>query len=453
MKIYNPKDLDKHSGSVQTYKFLLKYAKTQTEIVGLRSLLCISDIMLTRNQNQFALKFSDFIQLLGLEKKFPKKLGMKDALLIRSDTLGCIKQTDEIKLLSYVALQKILTYDCRSRESLFGGLINDISDYELDNIHPMDNMLALLHCCDNFLRQEILFKLSTCQMAIPLLLPNPHDGSVEFLLWAMRSIVKSWQGKNADGEYEAKKYRIVDYPAPIISFLRFGQLKYSKSKLINDCMSDCEVDYFFHWDCEGGDTKRLFVDGLVEMCCYLPSGKNSINDFYEDILYFVNLHGDAQHCTTQMHFINKISFMSFLLLDDKINIDEELIKVIKGLHNIPGGLVLIISDLHSFQLFKLKEHDNLLTSTCILNKKGKNIPQLRSEIRNLIVSRLLTYNKELHKTLNNYVEVAQSLNILVDETDKSCTDGKASAEKVVKLITSTPISIAKQEMLPLQGPS
>lgn len=40
-------------------------------------------------------------------------------------------------------------------------------------IHPMDIQMAIFHCADDFTRQYILTKLSICQFALPLLVPNP----------------------------------------------------------------------------------------------------------------------------------------------------------------------------------------------------------------------------------------------------------------------------------------
>ena len=80
--------------------------------------------------------------------------------------------------------------------------------------HPTDGTLALLHCADNFLHQDLLYRLATCQLAIPLLLPDPIiPHKVTYLLWSLRSIEKEWYSVTA------KEGRLVDYPCPIVSFL------------------------------------------------------------------------------------------------------------------------------------------------------------------------------------------------------------------------------------------
>ena len=160
-----------------------------------------------------------------------------------------------------------------------------------DQIHPIDCLLALLLCSDDFLRQDILLKLSACQLAIPFLIPNPLDDSVTLLLWAMRSLVKGWKSKR-QGEIDC---RIVNYSFPIISFLRIGETQASKSNLLNALIGgESKHDFFFHWDCDGGSGKRQFVNGLVELCLYYPSGEENNQDFYPEALAFLNLRGDAQ---------------------------------------------------------------------------------------------------------------------------------------------------------------
>jgi len=437
-----------------TYKELVRNAYTNEEKCGLQSLLGITDGMLKQSdQTLKKAEFAEYLKILDLEEKFPKKLKVKDAMLIRSETLENVKYTDNIQLLPYIILQKIFMHDCRSRVSLFNGnllqktaIINDLTD-----IHPMDSMLALLHCCDNFLRQEILFKLSTCQMAIPLLLPNPHDGSVEFLLWATRSIIKSWKCHNNSNEFEVREHRIADYPAPIISFLKVSQLTFSKSKLLNEVISDSKEDYFFNWDCEGGSSTRLFTDGLVEMCCYMPSGKNNVNDFFQDILFFINLHGDAQQHMMQTQFIEKVSFMACLLLTEG-DINAETIEVITKLCKLPGGLILIFPELNKSQSFQRKETTQLLSSTRVLKLGGKNYAQIRNELRQEIVSTLLG-SKTDYKRLSDCAEIVFNLNIKVDENDETCSEGKFLAENVMEVIKAVPITKAKEKMLPLQSPN
>ena len=126
----------------------------------------------------------------------------------------------------YIMLQKIMSFDSKCRIE-FGGEEDsdseDDSDSDSENcsnsIHPLDSLLALIHCSDNFLRQDLFCRLATCQIAVPLLLPHPITKQPTLLLWAMRSIVKEF--KLASGKvYHGQ---IMRYQAPFVSFLRLGK--------------------------------------------------------------------------------------------------------------------------------------------------------------------------------------------------------------------------------------
>ena len=119
----------------------------------------------------------EFLQLLGLIEKYPRKLKISDSLIVRQGSM--VNETQNINELPYVVLQKIMMFDSRSRSTLFKGIISGGSALAAsEELHPSDVILAMLHCSDNFLTQDLLLKLATCQLAIPFLLPNPHNGNI-----------------------------------------------------------------------------------------------------------------------------------------------------------------------------------------------------------------------------------------------------------------------------------
>ena len=257
-------------------------------------------------------KFTALLKQMNLHERFPQKLSFKEAVTIRQETLGTIHTTDKLPVLPYLILQKIMMCDQRCRSSLFTVPSStrqsqptdsdselsdsDSDDDDDDRLHPVDCMLALLHCCNDILWQELFSKLSLCQLALPFLLPNPTDNSVTFLLWAMRSLFRGWKSYKT-GE---KECRIVEYEGPIVSFLRIGTPQSSKSEILNAVIGGESKIFFYRRECEGGDCKRNFVDGLVEMCSYFPSGKES--DLFSDAVTFlisVVMHSNIQ---------NKLSF-------------------------------------------------------------------------------------------------------------------------------------------------
>ena len=102
------------------------------------------------------------------------------------------------------------------------------------------------------------------------------------------------------------RYRIVDCKTPIISFLRFSESEMiSRSKMLNDVIGDSEHDFFYRCDCEGGSAKCILVDGLTELCWYLPAGKESDNfsDIVTFTIYMVMLENmiNKQHFSAKFH--------------------------------------------------------------------------------------------------------------------------------------------------------
>ena len=265
---------------------------------------------------------------------YPKKLKLRDALCIRPEPLELslnVKPISDLKQLPNIILHKMMSYDCFCRTGLMStmqvnnSLTTQSDDSECDEfvdsedecdakslpeeesnsgIHPVDCLLAILICSDDFLCQDLLSRLAKCQLAIPFIIHEPFSNKLRIPLWGMRSIIKEWKSTNENNEIIEHTCSIVKYPMPIISFIRIGlphRNGLSKSKILNEVISDAHHDYFFHRDCRGGQYKTILGKGLVDMCWYLPSGNPA--DIFPDAVAFLNLHGDAREYTHQFHFI------------------------------------------------------------------------------------------------------------------------------------------------------
>ena len=423
-------------------------------------------------QKRASKAFQVLLEMVGLEKYYPQKLTTADAVCIRKETLGSLQHTTQPELLPYFIIQKIMMHNYKSRTNILhnpqsnADIDSDSDDDDDDDqffdakdnltvsdVHPMDGLLVLIHCSDNFLRQDLMTKLSTCKLAIPFVLPDPRTQTLTFPLWAIRSIVKEWKSKAGDMEC-----RIVDCKTPVVSFLRFGESELSKSKILNDVIGDSEHDFFFHWDCEGGSVERILVDGLIELCWYLPGGKES--DHFPDIVSFTNLHGDARRLHKQVTFLSQISFINFVLLN-QCDMNDNGIKLLQELVKAPGGLVLMFSD--------AKEEDKVKTPKgCPLKMyskiklKRKNAASIKCEIRDHITQKInecLQSSDEIPEQLRltDCAEIAKTVGIHVDEDIQECKEGKQLAQTLIAEITSLdtdPDSTAsvKDKMLPLQSP-
>ena len=463
----------------------------------------------------------NLFSMLGLTDFLPQKLTLRHALEIREDILLFTedihqvkeeskidpksydkdsheqKQCTDPKLFPFFILQKIMAFDYSSRAKLICSAVEKLSpttkdskrgstdkdfgqdDDDDDNdtdtstddddddegtmtVHPMDCLLALLHCSDNFLRQDLFSRLATCQLAIPLLMPDPFVPQITFPLWAMRSIVKEWKCTQK-GRTVSHEEPLVGYRAPLVSFMRFGTHNVSKSHLLNIVMSESRHVSFFHYNCDGGSAQRLLVDGLVEVCWHLPSGYP-----FPDVISFANLHGDAREFSKQVSFLSKVSFMNFVFLNEE-SLDSKAIEMLKVLATAPGGLVMLRTKptadnkLWREQLRPFKKSVQKEKFTVI--KLNRNEAEIKDAVRNLIKEKWTTTTKCY--TFEEFISVAHSCNeedgatgeklaskIVVDEEEEDCVKGMELAKDLMKNIdqfTSANPDHSAKELLLLQS--
>ena len=442
-----------------------------------------SDHTLVFNSNK---KAFDLFKKFDLCQYYPMGLQLKDALCVRSGPLELSLNQNNLtspQEIPYLVLHKLMAYDHRCRSDLMAKTThydddaNDDNNDDDDNdddedddedtfedehetIHPVDSLLALLICSDNFLRQDLLSRLAKCQLAIPFILPDPFTQQLTLPLWAMRSIIKDW--KCVEGpEVVEKTSPIINYGMPIISFIRFGkQLKrgVSKSKLLNDVISDEEShhNYFFHRDCAGGQSEVLLGKGLIDMCWYLSSGKPIDSEAFSDAVTFLNLHGDAREYPRQSRFLSKISFMCFILLSEEdITFEAETIEILNDFASSPGGIT-ILNDTEKPPT-KLKSVITPNSKVSSIKLTDKNASKIKTSVQNRIKKRIQGINRSKLKSLeecciNTSVAIIDS-EILIDEGSGSFKEGMDLANEVKRIVTSNMAksSSAKEELLPLHG--
>ena len=403
----------------------------------------------------------ELLSQLHLCDFFPQKLTLSQALQIREDTLDTTKvrqlgtskaktetdtetsktteagQSDDAKeriycsdphLYPFLILQKIVAFDHRCRVALtsdspdkFLSQDENSSDSESDSsdddeekieIHPMDGLLALLHCSDNFLRQDLMSRLATCQLAVPILLPDPITHEPTFLLWAMRFIVKEF--KVDDGASYSGP--IVSYPAPIVSFLRLGCHSKSKSRLLNTIINTTEHTTFFHYDCDGGGAKKVLMNGVVELSWYLPSKSDKV---FPKVVSFTNLHGDARDYSKQVQFLSEVSVMHFVFLNEG-DFDDNAVEVLKSLSQAPGGVVILQTEQAKTKSW-LKDVEQLKEKLIIVKLFHKNESAIKNKIQKIVRSKISAVSDQ---TLE---DIAKNCGIATDEQDSDCVKGKELA--------------------------
>ena len=493
--------------SSQEKAVLRKGLKIDDEICIPQSAIPLTDVQERKKQCE------ELFSMLGLTDFSPQKLTLRHALEIREDTLLTTKdfhqhrketktdpknddkdtskgvQHTDPKLFPFFILQKIMAFDYKSRGKLIcsslatteskrvstekmpdkysalDGEDDDDNDDETMTLHPMDGLLALLHCSDNFLRQDLFSRLATCQLAIPLLMPDPFVPQITFPLWAMRSIVKEWECTQKSGRTISHEELLISYRAPLVSFMRFGTHNVSKSQILNSVISESKHDIFFHFNCDGGSAQQLLVSGLVEVCWYLPS-----DHIFPDVVSFANLHGDARRFSKQVSFLSKVSFMNFVFLN-KEDLDSKAFQVLNELATAPGGLVVLQTKptadnktWHELSKSVPKEKFSIIKMTRM------NEAEITDEVRSSI-------NETLHEkwtaatghryTFEEFTSIAHNCNeedsakgeelaikIVVDEEERDCAKGKELADHLKRIIhefISAHPDRSPKELLPLQS--
>jgi hypothetical protein len=428
-----------------------------------------------------------FFNALNLSKYYPKKLTLQLALCIRKDTLGAdCKCSDPGNLLFFV-LRKIMAYDyrCRSElcpviseedihsddsdssdsdDSTSGDSFTSALSYIHIDAHPLDCLLAVLLCADDFLRQDLMARLATCQIAIPLLFPDPFTDKLTLPLWALKTIVKEWKCNLTQPE-TVHEGPIINYNAPIVSFVRISKQARSKSNTLNSVISNSNHEHFFHRDMEGGFRTQLLGDGVVDMCWYLPAGKQG--DIFPDAIVFLNLHGDARKHQQQLNFLSQISFLTFAFVSEEDfidnNVEEDELQlltseaVLNTLSESHSGLVLLTHKLNKGGKLEALQK-RLSKNVWVIKMEDKNDDKIKKRIRERINKTITEMWKQEATAMqaidsDKCIKLAHISGIIIDEDNEDFKEGRRLAHSLETLLTShnDPSLSAKQAMLPLQG--
>ncbi|KAL9862904.1 LOW QUALITY PROTEIN: interferon-induced very large GTPase 1-like [Geothlypis trichas] len=420
-------------------------------------------------------EFFQLLKRLGLESHYPRKMGMGDFCTICKASLQD-GQPSQDKELPFYFLQKLLTVDYRVRyltcwddsnpglapvpqtktqedqqsdsaEKFFDDSEEAFPEPEImdSHVHPMDLQMAIFHCADDFLRQTLATKLAFCQLALPLLVPNPSTSRIEFPLYALSQIQRSWKEVDKSGKQaQTKGYNnklIFQAQTPIVSFVRIGSsASSSKSQLLNALLSKRKHDTFFHRNCRGSTRERLLMEGLVEIAWYCPGG--SPDDSFERCVAFCNLHGDARDHGAQLQFLQEISAVNVALLSDWKQMDNRGKKLLEDLWQSQRPFVCLLTEKEKV----LAGKDSKKIKIGIKNKnEAELVDQLTKTIGNLLGG------SNPHFSLETCVEKARQHGFIVDADQPACVTAKAKAKELVELLKKEKLSEVKSRLLPLQG--
>ncbi|XP_036004247.1 interferon-induced very large GTPase 1-like isoform X2 [Fundulus heteroclitus] len=314
----------------------------------------------------------------------------------------------------------------------------DLDQSKEYHVHPMDVQMAVFHCSDSLLKQKIITKLSQCQYALPLLVPDPASTNIECPLWTFRQITKTWKISTIKANSTTitmKSMPIYKAETPMVSFFRLGSMSLSKSQLMNAMIND-RHNTFFHRNSPGSTKSRHLVDGVAEIAWYCPAGKP--NDFFNDCIAFCNLHGDSLAIVKQREILTEMSSVIVVLVPtlDKSQGSSEVISM---LYKSSKPLIILSAD-NECGAVQMKPQKYKL------GLKERSQSDVSEELKKIIRSILSGPH-----TSFQLETMAKVSGVKVDEDAKDCLNGKSLAMELVKMIERMDIAKIKDTFLPCQG--
>ncbi|ROL41301.1 Interferon-induced very large GTPase 1 [Anabarilius grahami] len=434
------------------------YVETEDSVQGEKKDIGIAEVRADQHlQQKDTEKMENLFHKLHLGAKCHNKLKVNDVLQLTSHSLKSHVSCSEELIQTFI--QKLLLMNYRARyinvkenneehhtqknkssedeSDIFHELpLSNKGTSQSERIHPMDVQMAVFHCADGFLKQLLVTKLSQCQYALPLLVPDPFTQQTEFPLWTFRQINKSWKIRNTNNEFISQIQPIYKAETPMVFFFRFGSVSSSKSQLMNSLINE-KHNTFFHRNCPGSSRTRELMDGVVEIAWFCPSG--SSDDKFTDCVAFCNLHGDAGDHEKQLQILTEMSSVNVVLLPQLDRNDRHAAKI-QNLYRNRKPLICLFSEDDS-TVFDTKK------GKFKISFKDRNQSDVSEELRGAIKDCL----SESSSTFR-LEDVSKHSDIRVDEEDDDdCRRGREAARQMMSLLEKKDLTEIKESVLPHQG--
>ncbi|XP_040211804.1 interferon-induced very large GTPase 1-like [Rana temporaria] len=413
------------------------------------------------NQNEKENMFKELLEKMKIDTKQTSKLTLQKVLEIGPESLMTDDPSDDDNALWYFVRRLMsLNGDARNINKLFmkseesGGnkddsfIFFDESDSQ-NFIHPLDVVSAAFHCSDHFLQQEMISKMSMCQFAVPLMLPDADGPECTFMLWAMRGIVKKWRPKSLADSKGVMEDSLVNVQMPTISFVRLGNCRLSKSKILNQLLGTTQHqhEHFIHRYMEGGNAARKISDGLVEISWYFPGGKGK----FPEPVAFTNLRGNLESNLKQFNFLTEISSVIVILTE---GISKDQYELLMKYNSRNTKYLLIISPENTRMKEDTQKRLKLLAPVLNFTQDSISmIPRNTNETTagsKLYLSLLsLVQNNIKTLSLETISKQASRHGIRIDEDFEECQKAKLAAKEITEEIED--VEKYKKETMKLQA--
>ncbi|CAK6983688.1 interferon-induced very large GTPase 1-like, partial [Scomber scombrus] len=405
------------------------------------------------------------ISKLGLEKCYPNKLTFRSLLEINKNSIYD-ETVESLEKIPWCFLKKLfqINAECRnctqvSNSDDDGEENSDLFDFDLltaddsddKKVNPLDLIVALFLCADSFLQQEMALKMSMCQFSVPLLLPHGNNSQSTLMLWALRDIVKEWRPQDLSDSRGFVEDSIVQADIPFFTFVRLKNCSLSKSQVLNHVLSRGQQNHniFIHRDMEGGAIKKTIANGLVEVCWYLPCGRENI-DIFPGPVAFANLRGDICESQAQFNFLFQESTATFVFLD---KVEENEHKILTSLQDVKSKLFLVVNRKEDNSREDMMSVKKTLKELELPNRSVKiKDPKVNvAEFSKKLCDAIKTSLPDVSATFKivNMVGKAVELGLYVDEITSD--EQKKAAEEIMVDIKWQSIPDYKKQQLPLQG--
>ncbi|XP_078737523.1 interferon-induced very large GTPase 1-like [Lampetra fluviatilis] len=413
--------------------------------------------------------FQTLLEDLDLWKYYPQKLSLKDVLQVSvSNTKR--EQPNSLQDVAMHFLHGIFAANSNSRttELSSGNVLAEAQPAEPESefafltkchtattlgrnsISILDLTAAVFLCADRCLQQAIMVKMSLCQFALPLLLPDSNKGKLTFLLWAMRSVTHIWRphGKmSSRGHVEDSMARA---QMPMVSFVRIGNCKVSKSEVLNMFLSNSPHDLFVHQNMICRDLPRNISNGVVEVCFSLPRG-NENSDLFPDIVAILNLRGDAKDSLTQFQFLKMTSGALFVFVEE-LGERERTFLTSNFEQNSKPFLVLdserAAEEETNKNLLCVGKHLKLEENNVFFGKDFRS-NAFKETFKKFVVGAVRNIESKKN-SLQEAIGTAAALNIVIDEGENDLRIIRESVKNVTDYITKHGTCSIKEMMLPRQ---
>ena len=414
----------------------------------------ISEVEIEEKSCEVRDSVRNLLEDLGLMKYYPKKLTYQDVTMLTEDALKDINETPStLPELPWYFMRRLIGLNSTIREkgtvvgterveNLCTENVNEQSEMDISftwkdessddeceehlnteeqrttsvvsSVHPLDLIYVIFLCADDFLRQELVDKMSKCQYAVPFILPTPtekkDESDNELLNWGLQAISRTYSDENSQSITKT----LVNLDCPLVSCLSLNINTPWKLRLLNEMLSP-QQKAFWHEGLEGGERPQKVSEGLVEVAWHLPADPES--DEFKTPVTFVNVRNDALNYPVVTKAISELATTSCIFTD---HIDQATLTFL--------GHHFGKSELHKVILILLynSEKELKISKTC---KKLTN--QLNLQDWQVIKCPLEESN--FHMT---YANIKKSLKVSFDKNNGR-SDMVVSLEKVANYVRRT----------------